>query len=586
MHLAAFRRQSRVFRAEARARKPQLVDAFLSEASECSLRQDPAQWYQRIRRICPAGRREGIHLRDAAGHLLRPQESMHELQTFFGDLFQDAQYRPKPLPALPKVPFTVEELQHAICKLPSRQAALPTVAPSVVWKDVAYELAQHIHQALEQCWCSDQPCYLPEEWHLAVLCLLPKPGKPPKSPGNLRPICIQHPICKILTGLASDKARAEKPHLFEQLPCFRYERHRSAEDCLLKVFGHCKYVQSITCQGGSTKGRQMSLKGGLQVCLDMTRAFDKVSRTLVEASIRAASFSKETETAMLTWLQGGLYELQHKGLTSRVPCNRGIKQGSKGGSYEWNIITRYVLLQLIRRKGIVWVQNHITIYADGWHLRWSGVSEQMFHRAAGEAAEILELLTELGFEINLTKSVAVLKLVGSRAKAFSKTFVRKHRDGTALKCTTKTGTVFNIPIVRKCDYLGAVIGYEQPVRDTVCRRIKAAEYTFKRLQPVLGDRRTLTLQQRLAVYDTCVSSTLTYATLAAGPGRADLLRIHAVVIRHLRHMARSPRHVTHESNLALCDRLGRSLPLLWVRGTLEKKQAAWSVRRQRLTSAG
>ena len=65
----------------------------------------------------------------------------------------------------------------------------------------------------------------------------------------------------------------------------------------------------MICDAKASRGSRRDLQGGLQVCLDMSRAFDKVQRPLVEASIRAAGFSKETETFVLIWLQGGEYTL-------------------------------------------------------------------------------------------------------------------------------------------------------------------------------------------------------------------------------------------------------------------------------------
>ena len=164
-HLAAFRKQSKKFRKEASLRRRQLVDEFLQKAHECSLRKDPAQWYQRIRKLCPANQREGIHLRSKEGALLSPQHSIEVFKQLYTELF---------------------------------------VAPTVVWKHMANSLAKHIHAQLQECWCSQQQCYLSEIWHRGFLCLLP-----PKTPRNLRLICIQHPVCKILTGLTTDKARAE-----------------------------------------------------------------------------------------------------------------------------------------------------------------------------------------------------------------------------------------------------------------------------------------------------------------------------------------------------------------------------------------
>ena len=58
--------------------------------------------------------------------------------------------------------------------------------------------------------------------------------------------------------------------------------------------------------------------------------------------------------------------------------------------------------------------------------------------------------------------------------------------------------------------------------------------------------------------------------------------VHHLVIRHLRYIAHSPRHITKESNEALCNRLGRPLPLEALRSLWENKQRAWMDRHSRL----
>ena len=90
-----------------------------------------------------------------------------------------------------------------------------------------------------------------------------------------------------------------------------------------------------------------------------------------------------------------------------MPCTKGGKQGSKGGPYQWNLVTRYILWKLAQAKGIHWVQTHITNFADDYHLAWAGSSEIFFHRATREMAEFFELLESVGLQVNLGKSAAI-----------------------------------------------------------------------------------------------------------------------------------------------------------------------------------
>ena len=282
----------------------------------------------------------------------------------------------------------------------------------------------------------------------------------------------------------------------------------------------------------------------------------------------------------MIWLQGGSFSIQHKGHSAVVPCTKGVKQGSRGGPFQWNLVTRYLLWQFAQRKGLGWVQDHVLNFADDYHLSWVADSEISLHRAVHDVADFFHLLESAGLQINLGKSAAILKVVGPRLHAFQKNFILRRANGVFLKCKcTNRDTTYHIPIVKRWDYLGSTLSYTGFAQDTVLRRVKAADHAFAKLRNVLGCRRSLALAQRLAVYDTCVLSTLLYAVMATGIGTQEARLIHGTVMRHLRFLANSPRHVTHETNDDLCSRLRRALPLAALKHVWEKKCRAWTDRR-------
>ena len=151
----------------------------------------------------------------------------------------------------------------------------------------------------------------------------------------------------------------------------------------------------------------------------MSRAFDQVPRQLVEQAILDAGYTEATTTAMLVWLQPSTYGINHKGLRAEVPCAKGRQQGPRSGPLEWNLVTRYVFQKLLSQKGLAWIQQHITNFADDFHVCGSGCDECSLHRAVREAAEILSLLEGFGFQLNMQKSVVLLKVTGKKAQSFS-----------------------------------------------------------------------------------------------------------------------------------------------------------------------
>ena len=68
------------------------------------------------------------------------------------------------------------------------------------------------------------------------------------------------------------------------MPLFAYLPHRGTKDCLLLVSDHCRTVQTLCHQ----HTRDPGLWGGIQISLDLEKAFDAINRKLV---IRALSLS-------------------------------------------------------------------------------------------------------------------------------------------------------------------------------------------------------------------------------------------------------------------------------------------------------
>ena len=85
---------------------------------------------------------------------------------------------------------------------------------------------------------------------------------------------------------------------------------------------------------------------------------------------------------------------------------------------------------------------------------------------------------------------------------------------------------------------------------------------FHQLKPILLDHRHHTLPQRLHLYDVGVLSSLNYGIKVIGLSRKGSLQYHSLILGHWRAIARSPRHITRESNAALALRLQRQLPIL------------------------
>ena len=320
------------------------------------------------------------------------------------------------------------------------------------------------------------------------------------------------------------------------------------------------------------------------VTLDLTKAFDTVCRQHVAEGLKMLSLEPALEQALNMFLAGGTYEVLHKGLKGLVHSTRGIKQGSKEAPFEWGITTIFILDKIAKAKGLQWLQKHVVVYADDFILRWSIHDLAQVQTALREAAEFLHVLESHGLQVNMGKSAALLELVGGGRNQVTKRFIRRRKDQRFLVCKSLNEHRYDLPLVKKFNYLGATISYQCHERETMNRRLEAARYAFNRLKPILHDFRNHSLRSRLHLYRACIWSTATYGILEAGLQQQGATRLHGLVMKHLRSIARSPSHITHESNHDLLARLRVKAPLdelhdLWVTNV-----ARWQERRHALTA--
>ena len=100
---------------------------------------------------------------------------------------------------------------------------------------------------------------------------------------------------KVISGihcrLLLDTARAS----LRQMPMYAYMPHRGTRDCLLTVSHHCRQVREL-CTVHRKSDDKTGLWGGLQISLDMEKAFDTISRQLVSRALHAFDVSSDLQS--------------------------------------------------------------------------------------------------------------------------------------------------------------------------------------------------------------------------------------------------------------------------------------------------
>ena len=262
-----------------RANRRQKFETILAEGADLALHGQTFEWYRKIRQLCPKQRLRRIQMYDQHGISLSPTQEIQQIEQYYIALYSDdhqPQFNTDPITV---APFDCQALTDALRALPSTKALAPDGIPALVWKHFAKDLAVPIMNTFVECWMGSriQP---PEHWTTGWIFLLPKPNKTPSKPQALRPICLQHPVSKVFAGIQCRLILSQAYPILRQLPLYAYLPSRGTRDCLFIVASHCRQIRD-TCSHFRSSPNAPGMQGGLQISLDMEKAFDTVTRSLV-----------------------------------------------------------------------------------------------------------------------------------------------------------------------------------------------------------------------------------------------------------------------------------------------------------------
>ena len=117
----------------------------------------------------------------------------------------------------------------------------------------------------------------------------------------------------------------------------------------------------------------------------------------------------------------------------------------------------------------------------------------------------------------------------------------------------------DIPIKSTHVYLGIVLTYGMYEEETMKHRLRLAAVHKHRLSRILQGRGGLTRPQRLRLWRVAIATSMMYATHVVGLTQASFRSLHVMMVRHLRAIMQSPRHLTQEARLGLPTRISRAM---------------------------
>lgn len=538
-HVIHFQQLKRSHKKQAKVIRQQQFKEIVQTAAEAAAQHDTHKLFNLINRCAPKQPRKQIQLRNHAGQLASPVESAAIMYKFVADTWAGPSSLDLTFVQAPGVPFTIHQPQKALSMIPITRAVAKPFAPGIVWRQHAAFLAPILHDQL-RFWWSHNPPLIPSSWRNGWLFMIPKPSRPPVQPDHLRPLALQEPVGKAIIGLLIHLAMKDAHAHVVPFPVWAYAAHRSTLDAIRRVSIHCAQVRDLICQQRSTphsraaRTTRHQLYGGLQICLDLRRAFDMVDRRKLFAKLHCLNIQTSVIQLLSTWHESCFYLVQHGEVDQPVPVGRGVRQGRKAAPGLWTFFTILFLHELLVHVPLTWIQAHLTLYADDFHVAASFTSLaefDFFHQTLGI---LFSTLTLMDMQLNPGKSVAILELRGSLSGAVKRRLVQQHASGAVLKIEVPGQADVYIPIQRSTKYLGVIISYSNFEDASLTHRLQLMKVGFKRLQKWLTGHHSLTVAQRFSIWRTCTYPIFSYGVFATGMTQQGILKAQTQMVIMLR----------------------------------------------------
>ena len=234
------------------------------------------------------------------GHLLRKAEEYDEIYQYFSQAFAATDASPA-RPGTAVAP-TEAEAQQAVLALKGGKAVPKHSMPADIWKLCSQSMSTHFVQRLEN--SQQQRILPPQELADCELTLLPKPGKTSRRPKDLRPLGLQDPSAKVYAMVLRQRLLDIVLPRVMASNQYAYFPGKSIDQAIGRVSSFCATVRERIRVGVLSvhqrrQGRHASsCYGGIMLSIDLSRAFDTLTRAALLASMSAASVPEDLSSGV------------------------------------------------------------------------------------------------------------------------------------------------------------------------------------------------------------------------------------------------------------------------------------------------
>ncbi|CAE7864490.1 LINE-1 retrotransposable element ORF2 protein [Symbiodinium microadriaticum] len=562
---AQFARASQILRRQSAALKRQYFESQVELAEQAASRGDQRGLFLIVRRLSPKTRKLASRLRGADGCLLSAQEELQHI-TAYGNQTFAAKLDNYPIaPLAQDIHISDQDLEVELSKLGLAKAVPKHIAPAAIWKLCSADLSHVLGKALRAHLLCGRDGHLDEDWKNCYIVWIPKPGKPAGDVSVLRPIGLSSPASKALAGSIRHHLLRHLEPLMQMLPQFAYARNRGTADALVRAHAHFDQVATLLRNTQCTRFQQQAGRkhrlciGGLCLSLDLSKAFDGVTRAHIYASMSARGVPPEVITLVQQLHNGAQYIYQTGSHRSSTTTTNGIKQGCVIAPYLWNYFSLTFLLLLQQQRSVEWIQQVLSLFADDVWGSWEIHSADDLAGAIQDVSLVLEILETLEMTINYSKTVILLRLSGKDASQLKRQHTFMKAGQLHLRLTVH-GRDCGLPIKDQHEYLGTVVTYRHRHQRNMQHRLKASGARYQGLRKLLNGSHHLTEAYRLRLWQACVCTSALYAHHVVGLTSGSLRSLTVTLTRHLRAILRIPAHLTHISTGDVWQRANLPMP--------------------------
>lgn len=190
----------------------------------------------------------------------------------------------------------------------------------------------------------------------------------------------------------------------------------------------------------------------------------------------------------------------------------------------------------------------ITIYADDILSQRCFHSEEEFVEHLKHCGILLDVLEDIGLQVNISKSYAMITVAGIRHRRTQSKFIQRTAQGWWICIPRRNGNSSKVLLKDQLPYLGIQLSYKCFEASTLEVRVAAGRQAFRRLRKWFLSKRQLTFPQKLALWNSVVRTTLTYGLAATGLTPGGLRRLVKLMTMQQRTIADNHSYVTRTTH--------------------------------------